>query len=110
MYRLKPAASQIQVRAALAILLLFVVMTSAINTKPSLWITAFDFFSKRIRNKWIDRKYVKDIPFPLLGSLLVVRRENEVFIPHGDTYLLLGDRVTVIGKDSALEEFRKLFE
>ncbi|MBK5277594.1 MAG: cation:proton antiporter [Bacteroidia bacterium] len=61
-----------------------------------------------VRNKAIDRKFVKDIPFPLLGSLLVVRRENEIFIPHGDTHLLLGDSITVIGKDAALEEFRRL--
>lgn len=61
-----------------------------------------------IHNNTIDRKYVKDIPFPRSGSLVVVRRENEIFIPHGDTHLLLGDLVTVIGNASALEEFRRL--
>jgi Kef-type K+ transport system membrane component KefB/Trk K+ transport system NAD-binding subunit len=61
-----------------------------------------------VHNSAIDRAHVKDIPFPRSGSLVVVRRENEIFIPHGDTHLLLGDLVTVIGNASALEEFRRL--
>jgi len=61
-----------------------------------------------VHNSNVDRKHVKDIPFPRSGSLVVVRRENEIFIPHGDTHLLLGDLVTVIGNAVALEEFRRL--
>jgi Trk K+ transport system NAD-binding subunit len=63
-----------------------------------------------VHNTAIDRHYVKDIPFPRSGSLVVVRRENEIFIPHGDTHLLLGDLVTVIGNAAALEEFRRLLQ
>lgn len=63
-----------------------------------------------VRNNTIDRVYVKDIPFPKSGSLVVVRRENEIFIPHGDTHLLMGDLVTVIGNAAALEEFRRLLD
>ncbi|NJN43055.1 MAG: hypothetical protein HC811_13330 [Flammeovirgaceae bacterium] len=63
-----------------------------------------------VRNNSIDRMFVKDIPFPHSGSLVVVRRENEVFIPHGDTHLLTGDLVTVIGNTEALIEFRTLFD
>ncbi len=61
-----------------------------------------------IKNKSVDGKLVKEIPFPHAGSLIVVRRENEIFIPHGDTQMRLGDLVTVIGNAEALEEFRKL--
>ena len=61
-----------------------------------------------VHNSTMDGKHVKDIPFPRSGSLVVVRRENEIFIPHGDTHLLLGDLVTVIGNTAALEEFRRL--
>ncbi|HEY5690644.1 MAG TPA: cation:proton antiporter [Cyclobacteriaceae bacterium] len=63
-----------------------------------------------VRNKKMDRKLVKRIPFPQSGSLIVVRRENEIFIPHGDTHLLIGDLVTVIGDALALEEFRNLLD
>ena len=63
-----------------------------------------------VRNKSIDRKLVKHIPLPQSGSLIVVRREDEIFIPHGDTHLLVGDLVTVIGNAAALEEFRKVLD
>ncbi|MCB0486478.1 MAG: TrkA C-terminal domain-containing protein, partial [Flavobacteriaceae bacterium] len=63
-----------------------------------------------VRSANIDRKFVKDIPFPKSGSLIVVKRAGEIFIPHGNTHLLLGDLVTVIGNASALEEFRKLLD
>jgi len=63
-----------------------------------------------VRNSAMDRILVKDIPFPKSGSLVVVRRDNEIFIPHGDTHLLIGDLVTVIGNATALEEFRKLLD
>jgi Kef-type K+ transport system membrane component KefB/Trk K+ transport system NAD-binding subunit len=57
-----------------------------------------------------DRKKVKRIAFPPSGSLVMFRRNNEIFIPHGDTQLLLGDVITVIGNTQALEEFRKKLE
>ena len=63
-----------------------------------------------VRNEAMDRVYVKDIPFPQSGSLVLVKRAEEVFIPHGDTHLLVGDRVTVIGNASALEEFRRILD
>jgi Kef-type K+ transport system membrane component KefB len=58
----------------------------------------------------IDRKLVKDIAFPQTGSLVIQRRGGEIFIPHGNTHLLKGDIVTVIGNSSALIEFRKILE
>ncbi len=64
----------------------------------------------KIINKEIDRKLVKDVAFPPSGSLVIQRRGDEMFIPHGDTHLLLGDIVTVIGNTSALAEFRRVLE
>lgn len=63
-----------------------------------------------IRNKDIDRKLVMDIPFPQSGSIIVVKRSGEIFIPHGKTHLLIGDLLTVIGNADALEEFRNLLD
>lgn len=63
-----------------------------------------------IRNNDIDRKLVMDIPFPQSGSIIVVKRAGEIFIPHGKTHLLTGDLLTVIGNANALEEFRKLLD
>lgn len=58
----------------------------------------------------VHGKLVKDLAFPPSGSLVIHRRGDESFIPHGNTHLLVGDIVTVIGNTSALEEFRKVLE
>ena len=47
----------------------------------------------------------KEIPFHKDGSLMLVKRGNEMHIPHGDTHLRTGDIVTVFGTDSAIEDF-----
>lgn len=63
-----------------------------------------------ITNKKVHRKLVKEIPFPPSGSLIIQRRGSEIFIPHGNTHLLMGDVITVIGNREALAEFRSLLE
>lgn len=63
-----------------------------------------------VRSSAVDRKLVRKIPFPQSGSLIVVKRNDEIFIPHGDTHLLIGDLVTVIGDSTALEQFRKILD
>lgn len=63
-----------------------------------------------VQNQKIVGKQVKEIAFPKTGSLMIHRRKNEVFIPHGDTHLLEGDVVSVIGNKEALIEFRRILE
>lgn len=63
-----------------------------------------------ITHQDVHRKLVKDIAFPPSGSLVIQRREDEIFIPHGDTHLLKGDVITVIGNSSALADFRRILE
>ena len=72
-------------------------------------VEAFENFSVeeiKITNRELDGMQVKEIPFHKDGSLMLVKRGNEMHIPHGDTYLQKGDIVTVIGTDSAIEEFK----
>ncbi len=64
----------------------------------------------QVTNPSIHRKLVKDLALPSTGSLIMQRRQGEVFIPHGNTHLLLGDQVTVIGNGMALTEFRRILE
>ena len=63
-----------------------------------------------ITNTTVHRKLVKDIAFPQTGSLVIHRRDGEIFIPHGNTHLLIGDVVTVIGNTDALNQFRDILE
>jgi Trk K+ transport system NAD-binding subunit len=55
----------------------------------------------------IDGKQVKDLPFHKDGNLILLKRKDKLMAPHGNTYLKLGDTVSVIGNDVALEDFRK---
>jgi Kef-type K+ transport system membrane component KefB/Trk K+ transport system NAD-binding subunit len=64
----------------------------------------------QITRKEIHRRQVKELAFPPSGSLVMQRRSGEIFIPHGNTHLLLGDIITVIGNSVALAEFRKILE
>lgn len=57
-----------------------------------------------------ENKRVRDLAFPPSGSLVMLRRNKEIFIPHGETHLLAGDIITVIGNTTALEEFRAILE
>ncbi len=61
-------------------------------------------------NRELDGKMVKKVAFPDSGSLVMIRRNKEILIPHGDTHLLIGDMVTVIGNATALEEFRNILD
>lgn len=63
-----------------------------------------------VTKKELHRKLVKEVAFPLTGSLVMHRRGKEIFIPHGDTRLLIGDVITVIGNSTALVEFREILE
>jgi Kef-type K+ transport system membrane component KefB len=64
----------------------------------------------KITRKDVHGKLVKEVPFPPSGSLVIQKRGGEVFIPHGNTHLLLGDTITVIGSHSALADFRSILE
>lgn len=75
--------------------------------------TSFDVYRIEeidIRSREIHRKLVKEVAWPQTGSLVIQKRGGEVFIPHGNTHLLIGDQMTVIGTGSALAEFRRLLE
>lgn len=64
----------------------------------------------RVSKEGLHRKLVKEVAFPPSGSLVMQRRGNEIFIPHGDTRLLKGDTMTVIGNSRALANFREILE
>lgn len=74
---------------------------------------SFDNYSVeeiKITNNNVHRKLVKNLAFPPSGSLVIQRRGGEIFIPHGNTHLLVGDIVTVIGNSAALSDFRNILE
>ena len=84
-------------------------------TRPATYhtlIESFDDFSVEeitIRNQNINGHAIKEIPFHKDGSLMLIRRGDNIFIPHGETYLKVDDLVTVLGTSSAMESFRNKF-
>jgi Kef-type K+ transport system membrane component KefB/Trk K+ transport system NAD-binding subunit len=53
-------------------------------------------------------KRVMDIPLPKDAMIMLVMRDNEKFVPHGNTYLRSGDVITIFGTGSAIDDIRKL--
>ena len=60
-----------------------------------------------VTGKNIDGKQVKTIPFHKDAILMIIKRGNESYIPHGDTYIRKGDILHVFGTATALEDTRK---
>jgi Trk K+ transport system NAD-binding subunit len=75
-------------------------------------IESFDDFSVeeiKIKNKYLNGIAIKEIPLHKDGSLMLIRRGYNIFIPHGNTCLKIDDLVTVLGTASAVEDFRSIF-
>ena len=60
-----------------------------------------------ITSNEMDDRQVKTIPFHNDAILMIIKRGNESYIPHGETYLRAGDILHVFGTDTALEDTRK---
>ncbi|MDR9387690.1 MAG: amino acid permease [Balneolaceae bacterium] len=54
-------------------------------------------------------KKLRDIRFPGQSLVAVIRRQGIVTIPHGDTELMKGDEVSIIGELSDIEAIRKQY-
>jgi Trk K+ transport system NAD-binding subunit len=60
-----------------------------------------------ITNKEMDGLQLKEIPFHKDAILMMVRRGNNFYIPHGETYFKLGDVLHVFGTDTAMEDTKR---
>ncbi len=60
-----------------------------------------------VTRKSLDGKKVKQVPFHSGAILMMITRDTSSFIPHGETYLQLGDRLHIFGTPTALLEVRK---
>lgn len=72
-------------------------------------VESFENFSVEeilIANTNIDGLQVKQVPFHKDAVLIMVKRENNFFIPHGDTYFKKGDVLLVFGTQTAFEDTR----
>ena len=83
--------------------------------RPNTYHALFESFESfivediTISNPNIDGKRVKEIAFNQNGSLMLIRRGENSSIPHGDSTFRIGDVVTVLGSELALDDFRNKF-
>ncbi len=73
-------------------------------------VESFENFSLdeiQVSNSEMDGRQVKTIPFHNDAILMIIKRGNNSYIPHGETYLRKGDILHVFGTDTALEDTRK---
>jgi len=92
------------------------VMATTIETlivRPTTYHTLVETFENfrveeiSVLNPDIDGTRVKEIPFHKDAILIMVKRGNALYIPHGETYLKTGDVLSIFGTDSALENTRE---
>ncbi len=92
------------------------VMATTIETlivRPTTYhalIETFEYFRVEeipVINADIGSRKVKEIPFHKDAILIMIKRGNSLFIPHGETYLKTGDILNIFGTDSALEDTRE---
>ncbi len=72
-------------------------------------IDSFENFSVEeisIRNASADGLQVKEVAFHKDAILIMLRRGSSLIIPHGESYLRVGDVLTVFGTNSAMEDAR----
>ena len=93
------------------------VLANAIETlimRPTIHsalVETFEHFSVEdimVSGDQVHGKQIMEIPFHKEGMILLVRKADEIVIPHGDTYLRKGDIVTAFGTESALLEIKQL--
>ena len=83
--------------------------------RPTIYHTLVETFENfnieeiQIINPEINGKYLKEIHFHQNISVILIKRDNEMKIPHGDSILNTGDVLFVIGTNTALEETVKTF-
>lgn len=62
-----------------------------------------------VRGNLCDGKTIRQLLMPGDVLVLALRRNGELFVPHGDTELLCGDRLTLAGSDDHIESARQMF-
>jgi len=70
-------------------------------------VESFENFSVeeiRITNKAIDGLQIKEISLHRDAILIMVKRGNSFYIPHGDTYFKVGDILMIFGTQTAMED------
>lgn len=73
-------------------------------------VETFEGFSVEeiaVTNRELDGRFLREIPFHNDAILMMIKRDKTSFVPHGETYLKLGDVLHVFGTPTALGDVMK---
>ncbi len=79
-------------------------------TRPATYhalIESFESFNVEeipITNKKFDGLQIREISFHIDAIIMMIKRDNQFFIPHGDSYLRTQDVLVVFGTQTAFED------
>jgi len=76
-------------------------------------IESFEEFSVEeivVTNPALEGKFLRDIPFNHNAIVMLIKRDGQSFIPHGDIAFRQGDMIHIFGTDNALEAAREVLE
>jgi len=62
-----------------------------------------------VRGGYCDRKTLRQLEMPGDVLVLALRRNGELLVPHGDTGLVCGDRLTLAGSVDHIDSARQMF-
>jgi len=74
-------------------------------------VESFDEFhveEVKIQNPEVDGLKVREIPFHGDGTIMMIKRGGNMYVPHGETYLRKGDVLNVFGTNAAIEAYREV--
>jgi len=75
-------------------------------------VESFEHFTVEeimITKPGIEGQQLKDISFHKNAILIMVKRNDALFVPKGDTYLRKGDILNILGTDTALDRAKDTF-
>jgi len=61
-----------------------------------------------LTNPDVNGKKVSEVPFHRDGSLILIKRSEDMFVPHGETVLKRGDIVFVFATETAMSDYKQL--
>lgn len=79
----------------------------SIATIPGVRAEILEFIARN--HSKITKKKLQNLTFPRFALVGAVRREDEVFIPTGDTQIRAGDRVVIFALRGSVADVEKLF-
>jgi len=69
-----------------------------------------DIVEVQLQNRHLTGQPVRRLQLPGDYLVLAIRRDGELLIPHGNTMLEYGDRLTILGDQAGIQDLKNWLE